>query len=62
MRSEQEIQDALASHSLNLLSLVGSKAFLKKVARDLGWTEERVKGYTEGVIWAYTWILEIDQK
>ena len=58
MKKESEVRKASASHSFNMAKLLAQPTELKKAADKLGWTEEYLKGYAEGVQWAYKWILE----
>ena len=57
MKTEEEIRGVLASHSYNVSMLLAQPMELAKVAKSLGWTEERLKGYQEGVQYAYKWAL-----
>jgi hypothetical protein len=57
MKSENQIRGALVDHFLNIRRLKNPE-ILKKYAEDLGWTEEYLKGYMEGVTFAYEWMLK----
>jgi hypothetical protein len=58
MKSEERIRGALAGHTFNIAKLLAQPAELKKAAKKLGRTEEYLKGYIEGVRFAYSWVLE----
>ena len=56
LKKKYQISEALASHVLNMKSRTEEQT--KLVAAELGWTIEYLKGYCEGVKWAYEWILK----
>jgi len=57
MKSKKEISGALVSHTSNMARLIRDPAMLKMMAHDLGWTEDYLKGYNDGVKFAYEWVL-----
>jgi len=56
MKTETQIKHALDYHSKNMLSLTDEQK--KNLAMRLGWSLEYLKGYAEGVEWAYKWMLK----
>lgn len=58
MKTENEVRSVLVSHRNNTFSLRSRPSLLKKHAKTLGWSEEYLKGYQDGVEWAYIWFLQ----
>jgi len=54
MRSKEEILQVLADHESKTKSMNREKR-----AKEMGWSTERLRGYVEGVSWAYRWVLEM---
>lgn len=57
VRTVAEILVALAGHEANMKVVLNSPRELKETAQNMQWTEDRVRGYMEGVAWTYKWVL-----
>jgi len=57
LKTKKEVTGALASHTANMARLTRDPAMMRMMAHDLGWTEDYLKGYNEGVKFAYGWFL-----
>jgi hypothetical protein len=57
MKSRVEINGAFVSYTANMARLVRDPAMAMMIAHDLGWSEEYLKGYNEGVKFVYEWVL-----
>ena len=58
MKTKEEVEQALASHSFKMSLVLAQPNELLKLCKKLGWTEEYLKGYAEGVKFAYEWMLK----
>lgn len=56
MKTKEEIENALAHHSLNMKSL--TEEIKIEIAKENGWSLDFLNGYSEGVKWAYEWVLK----
>lgn len=59
MRTEEMIKGALENHSKNMLA---DEKTRERIAKELGWSLEHLKGFAEGVKWAYEWVLGLRDK
>ena len=60
MKSKQRIGDAANDHEQKTALMNFDGATMDRVAKELGWTRERLQGYQAGVAWAYSWVLSDD--
>ena len=60
MKTDQEVKAALEYHVT--LAKFSKRKQLETIAIQLGWTVDYLKGYREGVKWAYEWFLGIDKE
>lgn len=57
MKTRVEVEGALASHQVTRKLLL-DKTNLERQSKQLGWKEDYLLGYVEGVEFAYKWFLE----
>ena len=57
MKSNEEVRNALEGHQIVRRVLRASPEKLKQKAHELGWSEEYLRGYQDGVEFAYDWFL-----
>lgn len=58
MKTEREITEVLLDHEKKTRILLEDWIMLEAHAKELRWSIDRVKGYMEGVAFAYRWCLE----
>ena len=59
IKTEERVRSAMLSHGAMLRAIKSDEKILKETAKRMGWSEERVIGYMEGINWAYEWFLGI---
>lgn len=57
MRTEEEIRAVLRDHDGRMRNTLADHTALVTLAKELGWSPERVRGYSEGATFAYRWVL-----
>jgi hypothetical protein len=57
VRTSARIATAQAAHNERSKAILADREKLRKLAKDLKWTEDRVRGFMAGVGWAYGWVL-----